>query len=317
MVTYGRQRMYGRRGQASQFRINKNLASHGQNSGTGGRLQCFRKPESENATFIPPGGVVFDPCFKWSASRSRDAGASGSGSSISFSSAPEKSFPNDPFIQYKNKSCHGYRFENVRNRYKINRALVLPKSKTLGVTHGGSASASVSHFSSSACGLRKNHRRTNSTRTSSAFHVKSVYSALRQRRRSVDYHKIANKKVCIFYARYGKCTRNLCPNAHDPKTIALCSRFLRGTCEVDNCPFSHRIDPDKTPTCAFFQRPSGCKRSNCPYVHARLPENAPVCLNYLRGYCQLGRSCMKRHVTSMSWKKTDRGNKRGIRRKSR
>lgn len=64
-------------------------------------------------------------------------------------------------------------------------------------------------------------------------------------------------------------------------------RFLRGTCSISNCPFSHKILKDKMPTCTYFLR-GLCLRNDCPYSHVNVGRNAEVCQAFTDGHCSLG-----------------------------
>lgn len=64
------------------------------------------------------------------------------------------------------------------------------------------------------------------------------------------------------------------------------SRFLRGTCKVTDCPFSHRIAPHKMPTCRYFLQ-GVCNRDDCPYRHVNVAVDADICVDFARGYCSL------------------------------
>lgn len=70
---------------------------------------------------------------------------------------------------------------------------------------------------------------------------------------------------------------------------SLCfrSRFLRGTCSIVDCPFSHKVDKEKMPVCSYFLR-GVCSRENCPYLHVKVNKNAKVCQDFLQGFCSKG-----------------------------
>ncbi|XP_078688127.1 uncharacterized protein LOC144920104 isoform X3 [Branchiostoma floridae x Branchiostoma belcheri] len=89
----------------------------------------------------------------------------------------------------------------------------------------------------------------------------------------------AARQFCMFYNRFGRCNRgNDCPYIHDPDKVAVCTRFLRGTCPVNDCPFSHKVAPDKctkkhTLDCPDFSRTGSCPRGGrCRMVHRRRRE---------------------------------------------
>lgn len=65
-------------------------------------------------------------------------------------------------------------------------------------------------------------------------------------------------------------------------------RYLRGTCNIENCPFSHEAKKEKVPVCQHFLR-GRCLRDNCPYLHVNVGKDAPICKNFAEyRYCYLG-----------------------------
>ncbi len=64
-------------------------------------------------------------------------------------------------------------------------------------------------------------------------------------------------------------------------------RFLRGTCTLDKCPYSHSTDSEKIPLCSYFAA-GCCNRENCPYSHIYYGKDAKFCLDFAKGYCSLG-----------------------------
>ncbi|KAG5849807.1 hypothetical protein ANANG_G00075620, partial [Anguilla anguilla] len=69
--------------------------------------------------------------------------------------------------------------------------------------------------------------------------------------------KLQVRQYCMYYNRFGKCNRgNACPYIHDPDKVAVCTRFLRGTCKQTDgsCPFSHKLSKEKMPVCSYFLR---------------------------------------------------------------
>ncbi|XP_070574341.1 zinc finger CCCH domain-containing protein 3-like isoform X2 [Ptychodera flava] len=113
---------------------------------------------------------------------------------------------------------------------------------------------------------------------------------------AMKWKKSKPKQFCMFYNRFGKCNRgDKCQYIHDPEKVAVCTRFLRGTCKDASCPFSHKVSKDKMPVCSFFLR-GVCNRDDCPYLHVNVNRSAAVCEDFLKGYCPLGEKCKKRHV---------------------
>lgn len=65
-------------------------------------------------------------------------------------------------------------------------------------------------------------------------------------------------------------------------------RFLRGTCKINGCPFSHEVDPGKMAICSFFLV-GQCDKEHCPYRHEKLSQNAVLCKDFVQGYCCNGK----------------------------
>ncbi|KAM6962583.1 zinc finger CCCH domain-containing protein 3 [Aplochiton taeniatus] len=110
--------------------------------------------------------------------------------------------------------------------------------------------------------------------------------------------KKPQKQYCMYYNRFGKCNRgDSCPYAHDPDKVAVCTRFLRGTCKQTDgtCPFSHKVAKEKMPVCSYFLR-GICNNSSCPYSHVYVSRKAAVCQDFLKGYCPQGEKCKKKHT---------------------
>uniref|UniRef100_A0A674PET2 Zinc finger CCCH-type containing 3 n=1 Tax=Takifugu rubripes TaxID=31033 RepID=A0A674PET2_TAKRU len=85
--------------------------------------------------------------------------------------------------------------------------------------------------------------RCSSTRHLASRAVQRSLAIIRQARQ-----KKQAKQYCMYYNRFGKCNRgNSCPYIHDPDKVAVCTRFLRGTCKKAEgiCPFSHKVAKEK------------------------------------------------------------------------
>ncbi|XP_053106184.1 zinc finger CCCH domain-containing protein 3 [Hemicordylus capensis] len=116
--------------------------------------------------------------------------------------------------------------------------------------------------------------------------------------RQAKQKKEKKKEYCMYYNRFGKCNRGeSCPYIHDPDKVAVCTRFLRGTCKKTDgtCPFSHKVSKDKMPVCSYFLK-GICNNSDCPYSHVYVSRKAEVCPDFLKGYCPLGEKCKKKHT---------------------
>lgn len=136
------------------------------------------------------------------------------------------------------------------------------------------------------------------TRASSTRHLASRAV---QRSLAIIRHarqKKQQKQYCMYYNRFGRCNRGTsCPYIHDPDKVAVCTRFLRGTCKQADgvCPFSHKVAKEKMPVCSYFLK-GICNNSNCPYSHVYVSRNAEVCEDFVRGYCPAGEKCKKKHT---------------------
>uniref|UniRef100_A0ABM5GD28 Zinc finger CCCH domain-containing protein 3 n=1 Tax=Pogona vitticeps TaxID=103695 RepID=A0ABM5GD28_9SAUR len=116
--------------------------------------------------------------------------------------------------------------------------------------------------------------------------------------RQARQKKEKKKEYCMYYNRFGKCNRGEnCPYIHDPEKVAVCTRFLRGTCKKTDgtCPFSHKVSKDKMPVCSYFLK-GICNHADCPYSHVYVSRKAEVCSDFLKGYCPLGEKCKKKHT---------------------
>ncbi|KAM7075865.1 zinc finger CCCH domain-containing protein 3 [Molossus nigricans] len=108
----------------------------------------------------------------------------------------------------------------------------------------------------------------------------------------------AEPEYCMYYNRFGRCNRGQhCPYIHDPEKVAVCTRFVRGTCKKTDgtCPFSHQVSKEKMPVCSYFLK-GVCSNSSCPYSHVYVSRKAEVCADFLKGYCPLGAKCKKKHT---------------------
>ncbi|XP_067369577.1 zinc finger CCCH domain-containing protein 3 isoform X2 [Channa argus] len=140
-------------------------------------------------------------------------------------------------------------------------------------------------------GLNRNSGNRHLARTSRA--VQRSLAIIRHARQ-----KKPQKQYCMYYNRFGKCNRgNSCPYIHDPDKVAVCTRFLRGTCKQGDgtCPFSHKVAKEKMPVCSYFLR-GICNNSDCPYSHVYVSRKADVCKDFVNGYCPAGEKCKKKHT---------------------
>jgi len=107
-----------------------------------------------------------------------------------------------------------------------------------------------------------------------------------------------SKQYCMFYNKFGKCTKKetgSCPFLHDQEKVAVCRRFLQGSCIKEKCLLSHKVAPEKMPACKYFLE-GVCSKEDCPYLHVKVSAKAEICQAFLKGYCSNGSDCKKRHV---------------------
>ncbi|XP_061463091.1 zinc finger CCCH domain-containing protein 3 [Rhineura floridana] len=146
-------------------------------------------------------------------------------------------------------------------------------------------------YSPSGCPSRSTTSRYIASRA-----VQRSLAIIRQAKQKKEKKK--KKEYCMYYNRFGKCNRGeRCPYIHDPEKVAVCTRFLRGTCKKTDgtCPFSHKVSKDKMPVCSYFLK-GICNNSDCPYSHVYVSRKAEVCSDFLKGYCPLGEKCKKKHT---------------------
>ncbi|XP_052455628.1 zinc finger CCCH domain-containing protein 3-like [Carassius gibelio] len=139
-----------------------------------------------------------------------------------------------------------------------------------------------------------NQGRTSATRYIASRAVQKSLAIIRQARQK----KQKAKQYCMYYNRFGKCNHgDTCPYIHDPDKVAVCTRFLRGTCKQTDgtCPFSHKVAKEKMPVCSYFLK-GICNNSSCPYSHVYVSRKADVCKDFVRGYCPQGDKCKKKHT---------------------
>lgn len=110
--------------------------------------------------------------------------------------------------------------------------------------------------------------------------------------------RLAKKQqYCQFFTRFGKCNKEggKCPYIHDREKVAVCTKFLRGTCSNVNCELTHKIIPERMEDCSYFLQ-GYCTKENCPYRHVNVNPKASVCDGFLKGYCAEGDKCNKKHT---------------------
>jgi hypothetical protein len=108
--------------------------------------------------------------------------------------------------------------------------------------------------------------------------------------------KVFLKEQCRFYQKTGECARgDKCNYTHNSQKVAICRRFIRGSCSVANCPLTHEFNEFNTPICHFFMKKS-CKNEECQFLHVDA-ELELICRPFsVGGYCFRGKSCKFIHL---------------------
>ena len=136
------------------------------------------------------------------------------------------------------------------------------------------------------------------TRSRHSLTRQSITQAKNRSINTIIKHQTRSKQYCMFYNKFGKCTKKEvgnCPFLHDKEKIAVCRRYLQGSCHKDNCLLTHRVAPEKMPVCKYFLE-GVCSRESCPYLHVKVATTAAICAAFLSGYCANGSDCTQRHV---------------------
>ncbi|XP_071733878.1 uncharacterized protein [Rutidosis leptorrhynchoides] len=105
------------------------------------------------------------------------------------------------------------------------------------------------------------------------------------------------KKFCQFFTRFGKCNKDdgKCPYMHDSSKVAVCTKFLNGSCSNPNCKLTHKVIPERMQDCSYFLE-GLCSNKDCPYRHVKVNSGASICEGFLKGYCADGNECRKKHT---------------------
>lgn len=108
-------------------------------------------------------------------------------------------------------------------------------------------------------------------------------------------------RLCYRFLRTGRCAAagkpGGCAKVHNRSKVATCTKWLAGRCKKgdDQCPLTHRVEPEKMPMCSYFLH-GMCAEKNCPYLHVNADPTQPVCQAFLRGHCPRGLQCLLRHT---------------------
>ncbi|GLI59354.1 hypothetical protein VaNZ11_001219 [Volvox africanus] len=134
-----------------------------------------------------------------------------------------------------------------------------------------------------------------------AMAAQRILAKARMRRAAAQ--AVKERGYCPDYCRTGVCTlsRDLsggsCPHTHDPTKVAVCSRWLAGSCTDANCHLQHRLVPDLMPLCTYFLQ-GKCNAAECPYIHKSHPSDALICRAFLHSHCPRGAACPALHLTA-------------------
>ncbi|XP_032833384.2 zinc finger CCCH domain-containing protein 3 isoform X2 [Petromyzon marinus] len=138
-----------------------------------------------------------------------------------------------------------------------------------------------------------------STGSSRVLPSRAVQRSVQLIRRARLWRRLERPRdYCTFYNRFGRCNRgDACTFLHDPDKVAVCTRFLRGTCRKTDgtCQFSHKVSREKMPVCCYYLR-GVCSSADCPYSHVKVSRKAEACADFLKGYCPLAEKCKKLHT---------------------
>lgn len=61
--------------------------------------------------------------------------------------------------------------------------------------------------------------------------------------------RLAKKRqYCQFFTRFGECNKKggKCPYIHDPTKVAICTKYLSGSCSNTNCKLTHKVKDSHT-----------------------------------------------------------------------
>ncbi|KAM9365575.1 zinc finger CCCH domain-containing protein 3 [Pholidichthys leucotaenia] len=197
------------------------------------------------------------------------------------------------FLQRRLRAPHDRHLTPVQRMCWIRGSLYHVSANKLSRTKVGNMSINQTGRSSSPQVSHLSLTRHSSTRHLASRAVQRSLAIIRHARQ-----KKQQKQYCMYYNRFGKCNHGTsCPYIHDPDKVAVCTRFLRGTCKQADgtCPFSHKVAKEKMPVCSYFLK-GICNNSDCPYSHVYVSRKAEVCQDFVRGYCPEGEKCKKKHM---------------------
>ncbi|XP_051233182.1 zinc finger CCCH domain-containing protein 3 [Dicentrarchus labrax] len=264
-------------------------------SRTGPAFSSHRSPASSQRVFRSPYNLVtrpgsgtahplhYNPALSWRAKRIQTA--------RSFLQSRLRS----PHDRHPSSSQH-WRRSKHEGMCWIRGSLYRVSANKLSRTVGSNMSINRtgrSFSTSQASSMSPAFNRPFSTRHLASRAVQRSLAIIRHARQ-----KKQPKQYCMYYNRFGKCNRgNSCPYIHDPDKVAVCTRFLRGTCKQADgtCPFSHKVAKEKMPVCSYFLK-GICNNSDCPYSHVYVSRKAEVCEDFVKGYCPEGEKCKKKHT---------------------
>lgn len=123
---------------------------------------------------------------------------------------------------------------------------------------------------------------------------RSHLSTIKTRSISLLNKSTARKKsneICPIFRRLGKCLaqkRGRCHKVHDKNYVNVCGKFLRGSCQDENCLLSHDTSYRKMPVCKYFLKGMCHKPEECRYLHKKQSDDTSICAEFAKGYCVEG-----------------------------
>lgn len=108
-------------------------------------------------------------------------------------------------------------------------------------------------------------------------------------------------RQCATFSKRGTCpgeASGACKLLHDRARVAICPRWLRGSCTAtaDTCLLSHDPSPERMPDCAFFLAGACAAGDDCLYRHVNVGAAAAPCAAFrAAGWCEKGNACEFSH----------------------
>ncbi|KAL0326121.1 UNVERIFIED_CONTAM: Zinc finger CCCH domain-containing protein 7 [Sesamum radiatum] len=110
-------------------------------------------------------------------------------------------------------------------------------------------------------------------------HVSWQVRRVRWSLRTARLRMARKRRYCQFFTRFGKCNKDdgKCPYIHDPSKIAVCTKFLSGSCSNPDCKLTHKCRKKHTYVCPAFESTGVCPQaSTCKLHHPKKMEKKPT-----------------------------------------